>query len=136
MTPTLIALIGFALWTMTLTGMIGASRAYIARSTGKAPNTFAANGEDLGGFSQRLARAHANCYENLPVWAAILLSVQISGMHALSDPLAPWILLARLLQSIVHLTSTSVPAVFLRFGFFVVQIALLLVIAVRALAAG
>lgn len=136
MTPTLIALIGFALWTIALTVLIGGSRAYIAQTTGKAPNTFAANGEDVGGFSQRLARAHANCYENLPVVAAILLSVQISGMHALSDPLAPWILLARVLQSIVHLASTSVPAVLLRFGFFVVQIGLLLLIALRALTAG
>lgn len=136
MTPTLMALVGFALWTMALTGLIGGTRAYIARSTGKAPNTFAASGEDLGGFSQRLARAHANCYENLPVVAAILLSVQVSGMNALSDPLAPWILAARVLQSLVHLASTSVPAVLIRFGFFVVQIGLLLLIALRALSAG
>lgn len=136
MTPTLIALVGFALWTVTLTVLIGGTRAYIAQTTGKAPNTFAASGEDVGGFSQRLARAHANCFENLPVVAAILLSVQVSGMHALSDSLAPWILVARVLQSSVHLASTSVPAVFIRFGFFLVQIVLLLVIAVRALAVG
>ncbi len=136
MTPTLIALVGFALWTMALTVAIGGTRAYIAQTTGKAPNTFAASGEDVGGFSQRLARAHANCFENLPVVAAILLSVQVSGMHALSDPLAPWILVARVLQSIVHMASTSVPAVFIRFGFFLVQIVLLLVIALRALTAG
>ena len=60
MTPTLIALVGFALWTIALTFGIGGSRAYIAQTTGKAPNTFAADGADVGGFSQRLARAHAN----------------------------------------------------------------------------
>jgi len=136
MTPTLIALVGFALWTIALTVLIGGTRAYIAQTTGKAPNTFAASGDDVGGFSQRLARAHANCCENLPVVAAILLSVQVSGMHALSDPLAPWILVARMLQSVVHLASTSVPAVFIRFGLFLVQIVLLLVIALRALTAG
>lgn len=136
MTPTLIALVGFALWTIALTVLIGGSRAYIAQTTSKAPNTFAASGEDIGGFSQRLSRAHANCYENLPVVAAILLSVQVSGMHALSDPLAPWILLARVLQSVVHMASTSVPAVFIRFALFLVQIVLLLLIALQALAAG
>lgn len=136
MTPTLATLIGFALWTLLLTVLIGATRAVIAQRSGKAPNSFAPGGEDLGGFSQRLARAHANCYENLPVVAAILLAVQVSGLQAISDPLAPWILAARIGQSLVHLASTSIPAVFIRFGFFLLQVILLLLIAVRALVGG
>lgn len=136
MTPTLTALVGFALWTLLLTAAIGITRAYVAQSTGKAPNSFLPDGSDVGGFSQRLARAHANCFENLPVVAAILLAAEVGGLAAISDPLAMWILAARIAQSVVHLGSTSVPAVFVRFGFFLVQVVLLVLIAVRALLAG
>ncbi len=136
MTPTLTALTGFALWTLLLTACIGITRAYVAQTTGKAPNTFAPDGSDIGGFSQRLARTHANCFENLPIVAAILLAVEVAGLGAISDPLAMWILAARIAQSLVHLSSTSVPAVFTRFAFFLAQVVLLLVIAVRALMAG
>ncbi len=136
MTPTLTALTGFALWTLLLTACIGITRAYVAQTTGKAPNTFAPDGSDIGGFSQRLARTHANCFENLPIVAAILLAVEVAGLGAISDPLAMWILAARIAQSLIHLASTSVPAVFTRFAFFLAQVVLLLVIAVRALMAG
>lgn len=136
MTPTLTALVGFALWTILLTVMIGVTRAYVAKATGRKPNSFTPSAEDIGGFSQRLARAHANCCENLPVAAAILLAVQVSGLQTISDPLAPWILAARVVQSGIHLASTSVAAVYARFAFYLVQVILLLVIALRALAAG
>jgi hypothetical protein len=39
----------------------------------------------------------------------------------ITDPLAPWALIARIGQSGVHLVSTSSAAVTLRFGFFLAQ---------------
>ena len=130
MTPTLMAVVGYAVWTMALTMLIATVRSSITFKGGKAPNDFSPTGEDLGGFSQRLARAHANCYENLPVAAAIMLAAVVSGQGDVSDPHALWILYARVAQSLVHLASTSIPAVFIRFAFFLVQIVLLVMIVV------
>ena len=136
MTPTLASLLGFALWTILLTIVIGGTRLRVAMATGKPPNSFAPGGEDVGGFLARLCRAHANCCENLPVVAAILLAAVLAGHGGVADPLAPWILAARMLQSSVHLASTNIPAVYARFGFYLVQVVLLVAIAIQALMAG
>jgi uncharacterized MAPEG superfamily protein len=133
MTPTLLALLGFALWTLLLSLTIAATRSAIVMQGRKAANTFSPTGEDVGGFSQRLARAHANCYENLPVVAGVLLAALLSGHGDMSDQYALWILYARLFQSLVHLASTSIPAVYIRFGFYLVQVVLLVLIAARSL---
>jgi uncharacterized MAPEG superfamily protein len=70
-------------------------------------------------------RAHANCIENLPVFGAIVLALyagNISG--SLVDKLAIAILIARIMQSLVHvgLVQTNTVAS-IRFAFFFVQIA-------------
>ena len=130
MMPTLTALVGYAVWTLALTMLIAGTRSAITFSGQKAANDFSPTGEDLGGFSRRLARAHANCYENLPVAAAILLAAVLSGRGDLSDIYAMWILYARVAQSLVHMISTSVPAVMVRFAFYLVQVVLLVIIAV------
>lgn len=87
-----------------------------------AANAFAPNNTGLWPFMQRLARAHANCLEGLPIFGGLLLVAIITGHAALTDPLAPWLLAARIVQSSIHLTSTSVTAVNLRFSAFVVQL--------------
>ncbi len=134
MTPTLAALVLFALWMIGLKLLIAGMRSVITLSGRKKANDFAPSGEDLGGFSQRLARVHANCYENIGIVAVVLLAAVMSGQGAISDQYAMWILYARVAQSLVHLASTSVPAVFLRFGLYVVQLVLLIVIAFQILA--
>jgi hypothetical protein len=50
----------------------------------------------------------------------------------MADRYALWILDARIFQSAVHMASTSIPAVYLRFMFYGVQIVLLTLIAVKA----
>ena len=47
-----------------------------------------------------------------------------AGRTAITDPLAPWLLGARVVQSVVHLASLSEAAVTVRFGFFAVQVAI------------
>ena len=129
MTPSFMALLGFAMWTLLLCGLIAATRMAIVMQGKKAANEFSPTGEDLGGFSRRLARAHANCYENLPVVIAVLIAAILSGHSAVADRYAMWILYARIFQSLVHMASTSIPAVYLRFMFYGVQVVLLVMIA-------
>jgi uncharacterized MAPEG superfamily protein len=122
LTATALALIGYAAWCLLLVAVIAGLRTgavLMGRSEG---NTFAVDGSDLSPFAQRLARTHANCYESLPVFAAIALTALVTGQHAVTDPMAIWVLVARVGQSIVHLASTSGPAINVRFGFFLVQL--------------
>ncbi|MDA8259716.1 MAG: MAPEG family protein [Betaproteobacteria bacterium] len=70
---------------------------------------------------QRLARAHANCLEGLPIFGGLMLVAVVAGQSALTDPLAYVLLAARILQSLIHLASTSATAVTLRFTAFAVQ---------------
>jgi uncharacterized MAPEG superfamily protein len=132
MTPTLMALIGYAVWTLLLSMAIAGTRSMIVMRGGRAANDFSPTGEDVGGFSRRLARAHANCYENLPIFIAIGLGVVLSGHSEVADRYSLWVLYARIFQSLIHLASTSVPAVYLRFAFYLVQVVLLILMVAGA----
>ena len=73
-------------------------------------------------FGQRLTPARNNSYETLPAFVALAVGAALSGRLAVTDPLAMWVLYARIGQSLTHVVSTSVPAVQVRASFFVVQI--------------
>ena len=122
MTPSAIALTGYVLWTLLLLLGIGALRGSLALAGQREPNSFGVDGSDVSPFSNRLCRAHANCYENLPVFASLVLLALAAGNGHITDPLAPWVLAARIAQSTTHLVSTSNLAVQARFGFLLVQI--------------
>jgi uncharacterized MAPEG superfamily protein len=124
MTPSLVALCLFAGWTILLVVSLALYRALHAQRSGKALNTFAPDGADIGGLGQRLTRAHLNCLELLPVVGAVILAAAVAGRSAVTDPLAMPLLAARVAQSTVHLISTSVPMVLLRATLFVVQLAI------------
>lgn len=125
MTPTAVALLGFAAWTILLVAFLGLYRTELVLAGKKAANAFSPSGEDLEGFGRRLTRAHANCYENLPVAAAVLLYAIAAGETAVTDGAAYLFLGARIAQSVTHLISTARPFVLIRFAFFIVQVALL-----------
>ena len=121
MSSSALAVLGFAGWTFALLGCIAVLRSSLTLSGQRAANQFAVSGDDVSPFSGRLCRAHANCYESLPVFAAILLVAITSGHTHVTDPLALWALAARVGQSTTHLVSTSNLAVQVRFGFFLAQ---------------
>lgn len=121
MTNSILALLGYAAWTMALLGGIALLRSYYTLAKGRYANSFKTTGEDVSAFSARLCRAHANCYENLPIFAALIAVAAFSGNAAITDPLALWVLVARVGQSSVHLVSTRNLAVMLRFGLLMVQ---------------
>jgi len=124
MTATTTALVGFAAWQVALTIALATYRTALVQTGGRQANSFAPDGSDVGGWGQRLTRARDNCYENLPVFAAIVLGASLGGRTGELDGLAMTVLYARVGQSITHIVSTSVPAVLLRFAFYLVQIAI------------
>lgn len=133
MTPSLVALCGFAAWTMLLVFSLAGVRMLTTARTGKALNTFSADGTDLEGFGRRLTRAHLNCVEFLPVAGAVILSAAVSGRADVTDGLAMPLLFARLGQSLVHLASTSPAMVLARASLFLVQLAIVATWVVRLL---
>jgi len=124
MSPSALALVGYVAWTLLLAIWIITLRTVLTLKKERRANEFAPSGEDVSPFSGRLCRAHANCYENLPIFAALILLALVTGNAAITDPLARWVLGARVSQSLVHLASTSEIAVSIRVGFFLVQLAI------------
>lgn len=79
---------------------------------------------NLPPFMQRLARAHANCVESFPVIGGTLIVALLANGTALTDPLAPWLLGARVVQSSLHVASGGTVTTNLRFAAFAAQVAI------------
>jgi uncharacterized MAPEG superfamily protein len=122
--PTAIALTGFIAWSLLLLVVMETVRVHLVL-TGRIPsNEFRPDNSNLSGFMQRLARAHANCVEGLPIFGGLLAVALMTRRTEVTDPFALLLLGARVVQSSIHLASVSVMAVNLRFSAFLVQIAL------------
>lgn len=122
MSHSVYALLGLASWHIVVLLLLAGSRVYISTSTGKEANTFAPDGSDVRGLAQRLVRVHANCCENIPLFLVLLLFAIATEQTAITDDGALILLGARIAQSVLHMVSTSLAAVSLRFVLFVVQI--------------
>ena len=118
-------LLGFATWTVLLlmatVGVYRWSRILTGRVEVRNFRADQVEGED---WYKRAMRAHANCVENLPVFGAIVFALYVGNVAStLVDFLAIAILIARVLQSLVHVcfvqTNTMAST---RFAFFSVQI--------------
>ena len=127
MTPTAVTLLLLVAWLLLLLLSRGCLRTYLGMKGTRAANSFAASGEDMDAFGKRLTRAHANCYENLPVAGVILLYAIATGQTALTDPLAYAFIGARVLQSVTHVVATSNTAVLIRFALFFIQVVILII---------
>ena len=124
MSPTLTALAGFIAWTLLLLVVMESIRAKLVLTRAVPANGFDPANSMLSPFMQRLARAHANCLGGLPIFGGLLLLAAVSGRTEVTDPLAFVFLAARIVQSSIHLASTSPTAVTLRFTAFTVQMAI------------
>lgn len=128
-----LVLLAFAGWTLlTLIGSVGvyrwslilAGRASIAEWRADLPQ-----GCD---WYRRAMRAHMNCVENLPVYAAIVVALTVTGLRApVIDELALALLAGRIGQTIVHIAwpATAVTAS-LRFALFFLQVACMIAMGV------
>lgn len=119
--PTAFALTGFIAWALALLVLMAAMRAKLVLTKAVPANGFVPDNANLSPFMQRLARAHANCLEGLPIFGGLMLVALVTQRSAVTDPLALVLLGARLVQSLVHLASVSAAAVTLRFAAFAVQ---------------
>ena len=125
MTVPIWMLLGFAAWTVLLlmatVGVYRWSRILTRRVEIRNFRADQVGGDD---WYKRAMRAHANCVENLPVFGAIVFALYVRNVTGgLVNVLAIAILIARMLQSLVHVcfVQTNTMAS-IRFAFFAVQI--------------
>jgi uncharacterized MAPEG superfamily protein len=131
-----LVLLGFAAWTLlVLIASIGVyrwSRILTGRASMAEWRTDLPQGSDLyqraikaqsSGWYQRATRAHMNCVENLPVYAAIVVALMALGLQSIIiDRLAVIMLAARVVQTLVHIVMPPTnTATSLRFTFYFVQ---------------
>jgi hypothetical protein len=118
-------LVGFAAWTVLLLfATVGVYR-WSRILTGRVPiRSFRADQVEGADWYKRAMRVHANCVENLPVFGAIVFGLYVGNVAGvLVNALAVAILVARIMQSLVHVCfvqSSTVTSI--RFGFYFVQI--------------
>lgn len=121
MTTTLFTLTLFIAWTLFLLVLMEIIRSKLVLTKALPANGFQPDNANLSPFMQRLARAHANCIEGLPLFGGLLLVAEVAGKTGITDPLAMVFLGARIAQSLIHLVSVSSVAVTLRFTAFAIQ---------------
>ena len=129
------ALLGFAAWTALLVLGVFLYRG-LRFVTGTPINSWprGAKHSSDAAFVNRLQDAHANCLENLPVFAVIVLGAAATGRLDVVTALAPWVLYARIAQSLTHLTGTGQLQVLVRATFWSVQLGLMLFMLFKLLA--
>jgi uncharacterized MAPEG superfamily protein len=117
-------LLAFAGWTLaTLFVSVGVYR-FSLILTGRARIAdFRADAVEGSDFYKRAMRAHANCVENLPVYAAVVVAARAAGLDDPTlDVLACTFMGARVVHTLVHLSFVQTHRVAdVRFSFFAVQ---------------
>lgn len=121
MNNTILAVIGYLGWTVFLLAWLESYRTILVVKKEKAPNGFQTDGSDVPAFGLRLTRALGNTMESFAFIGGTMLLAIASGAAAITNPLALYVLVARVAQSVTHLISTSELAVQIRFVFFLVQ---------------
>jgi uncharacterized MAPEG superfamily protein len=137
-TPVLV-LLGFAAWTLlTLCVGVGVYR-WSRILTGRASIAeWRADQPQGSDWYRRATRAHMNCVENLPVYAAIVVALVATGLHSpVIDRLAVSMLALRIGQTTVHIALPPTNAVgAARFALYFAQVAckvaMMAIIALRA----
>jgi len=121
-------LLGFAGWTLLIlfatVGIYRWSRILTGRASVR---EWRADEEQGSDWYRRAMRAHMNCIENLPVYAAIVVAIMASGVSGpWLDGLAIALLALRVVHSLWHiaLSQTEVVAS-IRFALYFAQIGIL-----------
>lgn len=129
------ALLGFTAWTVGLVALVFAYRG-MRFVTGTPINNWprGAKPADDAAWIKRLEDAHANCLENLPVFAAIVLSAAAMDRLDAIAALAPWVLYARFAQTAAHMWGVGRLQVLVRASFWSVQLGLFAWMLTRLLA--
>jgi hypothetical protein len=123
MTESLNVLLAYTAWTLLLVLTYVLYRTGLV-FTGKTPANSWTRGAGTWKDPEiitRISHAHMNCVENLPVVAVVILIGQVTNQSAVTDPLACWLLAARIAQSTVHVIAVNHWMVFIRASFWTVQ---------------
>jgi uncharacterized MAPEG superfamily protein len=128
----LYSLLGFAVWTMLVVVVgIGLPRVSAVLARRAAPKSFVADVPHGSERYRRTMRAHANCVENLPIFAVLVLIARSISLESTPfELLAMAVLPARIAQTLVHVASGSNQAVLVRFWFFSTQVVCFAVMAI------
>jgi len=123
MTVSVQALLLFTGWAFLLVLMVFAYRG-VALLTGTPITAWPRGSKNPNdpGFIQRVADAHANTLENLPIFAVLVLSAAAVGKPEATAGLAMYVVYARLGQSAVHILGVNTPLVLARATFWSVQL--------------
>jgi hypothetical protein len=131
------SLIGYVLWTMLLVVIILLHRTGMIMRGEKRFNEFPAGQPHGSDAYWRVNRAHLNAVENLPLVAIVFALFYVFARPTPLEARLPLVALgARMVQSLAHMASGSVPVVVLRFTAFAVQyvcLVVMMVAVVRAL---
>ncbi len=119
MTTSLYCLVGWCAWALLLVLAIGLARVTQVLTGKKRPNEFPSGVPHGSDMYWRLNRAHMNCIENLPIFAALVLVAALA--HVNVGGLAELALAARVVQSLAHVSSGRSLVVNLRFTAFLAQ---------------
>ncbi len=116
------ALLLFAAWTLLLIILVFLYRG-VRVLGGTAINSWP-RGKDAGDLPiiKRITDAHANCLENLPIFAVLVLAAQALAQTDATNKYSMFVFYARLGQSAAHLIGTSQPLVLVRATFWAVQL--------------
>ncbi|MGH8336251.1 MAG: MAPEG family protein, partial [Gammaproteobacteria bacterium] len=87
------------LWALVLLVLMEVLRTRLVVKGAIAGPQFRPDNANLSPFMQRLARAQSNCIEGLPIFGGLLIVALLTQRAGITDVLAPWLLLARVIQS-------------------------------------
>ena len=120
------ALLAYASWTLLLIAAVFLYRG-LRFMQGTPINHWprGAKPSDDAPLIKRIEDAHANCLENLPIFAIIVLAAAALNKSELMVPFAAWVFYARVGQSVAHLLGVSKALVFVRANFWVIQLGLM-----------
>jgi uncharacterized MAPEG superfamily protein len=119
----IVALVFYALWAIALVLMVAADRILLVIRGAARADSFTPGVPHGSDSYWRINRAHLNTIENLAIFATIVLSGWVVGMETLTfNRLAVIVLLARVIQSVIHIVSGSVLAITFRFSAYAAQI--------------
>jgi uncharacterized MAPEG superfamily protein len=121
-TPVLCLLL-FAAWAIVLVLTLAGTRVIRVLRRQQAANSFTSGVPHGGDRYWRLNRAHLNTIENLPIFGALVVAAELSGVRtdAISTA-AIAVVIGRVAQTVIHVASNSNLAVNLRFTAFTVQL--------------
>ncbi|MEM7469486.1 MAG: MAPEG family protein [Pseudomonadota bacterium] len=124
MSATAVSLLGHLGWIILLSVLLIGARISTSLTKGNALNSFSQDGSDLPAWGGRVTRAHGNSLEWMVIPASLMLFGLVTNQTEITNGLAMICLYCRVAQSVVHMASTSVPAVLVRATFFSVQVAI------------